>query len=425
MTSSSTSPRSDFPNHRKRPEILAPAGDMTCLQAALDAGADAVYLGLGELNMRQMATRNFTRETLPEASERCHARGVKLYLTVNTLIFQGEQGQVKDLLIFAKPYVDAVIVADWAVILLCRELKIPFHVSTQLSCANSATARFLKEQGAERVVLARECTLEEVSEIAHQVPIEIETFVHGAICVAVSGRCLLSHHAYGCSSNRGECHQPCRREYYIREVREGKGADAEFLVTPHTVLSAKDLCSLPFVDKLMEAGITSFKIEGRARNPEYVKAVVSAYREAEEAVLSDTFTDDLVQKLVARCERVYHRELGCGLFYGRPGKDQLTDTDQNQATTKKLYAGIVLNYYPRAKIAQVQIQDHALSVGDSISIHGPTSGVIDLKLGALRQDEQILTTVQRGEWATFSCPERVRPNDKVYLVIDVNVEKSK
>ncbi len=397
-----------------RPEILAPAGDMTCLQAALDAGADAVYLGLGELNMRQMATRNFSRETLPEASARCRARGVRLYLTLNSLLYEGEVPQAEAILRFAKPYVDAVIVADWAVVALCKRLAIPFHISTQLSCANAEAARFLKEQGAVRVVLARECTLEEVASIARTVDIEVEAFVHGAVCVAVSGRCLLSHEAYGCSSNRGECHQPCRREFLIREVREGAGADAEFRVTPHTVLSARDLCSLPFVDRLMAAGIASFKIEGRARNPEYVKAVVSAYREAVDAVTVGTFTPMLADALVARCARVYHREFGCGLYYGRPGVGQFTDTDENQATEKKLYVGVVLNYYPQAKVVQVLIHDRPLAVGDAVSIHGPTSGVVDLRVTALRQDDRVLERAERGEWVTFPCAERVRVNDKVY-----------
>ncbi|MBP5320054.1 MAG: U32 family peptidase [Kiritimatiellae bacterium] len=400
-----------------RPEILAPAGDMTCLQAALDAGADAVYLGLGELNMRRMATRNFSRETLPEAAARCRAKGVRLYLTLNSLLFEGEVAQAESILRFAKPYVDAVIVADWAVVALCRRLGIPFHISTQLSCANAEAARFLKAQGASRVVLARECTLEEVAAIARTVDIEIEAFVHGAVCVAVSGRCLLSHDAYGCSSNRGECHQPCRREFLIREVREGEGADAAFRVTPHTVLSARDLCSLPFVDRLMAAGIASFKIEGRARNPEYVKAVVSAYREAVDAVAAGRFSQPLAETLVARCAKVYHREFGCGLYYGRPGVGQFTDTDANQATEKKLYVGIVLNYYPQARVAQVLVHDRALAVGDAVSIHGPTSGVVDLRITALRQDERTLERVERGEWVTFPCAERVRVNDKVYAVV--------
>jgi len=393
---------------------------MTCLQAALDAGADAVYLGLDTLNMRQMATRNFTRETLPEASRRCRARGVKLYLTLNTILFEDELAGVEDTLRFAKPFVDAAIVADWAAVEACKRFGIPFHISTQMSCSNSAAARFLKAQGASRVVLARECSLAEVAAIAAGVDIEVETFVHGAICVAVSGRCLLSHEAYGCSSNRGECHQPCRREFLIQEVREGENANAAFLVAPHTVLSARDLCSLPFVDKLMAAGVDAFKIEGRARNPEYVKTVVTAYRAAVAAVSNGLFTADLAERLTAECAKVYHREFGCGLYHGRPGADQFTDTDANQATTKKLHVGVVLNYYPKARAAQIAVQDQPVAVGDRLSIHGPTTGVVDLTVASLRRDEEVCARAERGTWITFPCAERVRVNDKVFIVKGTN-----
>jgi putative protease len=403
-----------------KPEILAPAGDMTCLQAALDAGADAVYLGLETLNMRQMATRNFTRETLPEASQRCRARGKRLYLTLNTILFEHELPELEETLRFAAPLIDAAIVADWAAVEACKRHGLPFHISTQMSCSNSAAARFLKAQGATRLVLARECTLGEVADIATSAGIEIETFVHGAVCVAVSGRCLLSHDAYGCSSSRGECHQPCRREFLIQEVREGENANAAFRVTPHTVLSARDLCSLPFVDRLMAAGIAAFKIEGRARNPEYVKAVVTAYRAAVAAVLDGSFTPALAERLTADCAKVYHREFGCGLFHGRPGAGQFTDTDENQATNKKLHVGIVLNYYPKARMAQIQIQDQPVALGDALAIHGPTTGVVDLTVTALRREEEVCTRAERGTWVTLPCPSRVRVNDKVFVVRDTS-----
>jgi len=403
----------------RAPEILAPAGDMTSLQAALDAGADAVYLGLESFNMRQMASRNFTLATLPEAAERCRARGVKLYLTLNTLLFEHELRALDETLRAAQPHIDAAIVADWATVAACQRFSIPFHISTQMSCSNSAAARFLKAQGASRVVLARECTLAEVAEIARAAGIEVETFVHGAVCVAVSGRCLLSHDAYGCSSNRGECHQPCRRQFLIREVRDGENANASFTVTPHTVLSARDLCSLPFVDKLMAAGIASFKIEGRARNPEYVKATVSAYRAAVSAVLEGTFSPGLAQRLTSDCAKVYHREFGHGLFHGRPGADQFTDTDENQATAQKRHVGVVLNYYPKAKAVQIAIQDHPVAAGDTLAIHGPTSGVVDLVARDLRRDDEVCTRAERGTWITLPCEQRVRLNDKVFIVKSV------
>ena len=388
---------------------------MTCLQAALDAGADAVYLGLEDFNMREMATRNFTRQTLPEASERCRARGVKCYLTLNSIIFEQELEALKQTVGFAKPYVDAAIVADWSAIDICQKQGLPFHISTQMSCSNSTAAQFLKAQGAQRIVLARECTLAEIALITRQVDVEFETFVHGAICVAVSGRCLLSQDAYGCSSNRGACHQPCRRQFRIQELREGDNSEAEFIVTPHTILSARDLYSLPFIDQLMNAGITAFKIEGRARNPEYVKTIVAAYREAIAAVVTHTFDAPLVRRLTALCASVYHREFSSGLFHGRPGHNQFTDTDENQATIRKLYVGVVSNYYPQAGIAQVKIQDQPITIGDLLSIHGPTSGVVDIIVSELRRDTESFTLAERGSWITFPCTQRVRVNDKVYV----------
>lgn len=398
------------------PEILAPAGDMTSLQAALDAGADAIYLGLDTLNMRHAATSNFTRDTLPEAAQRCKKQNVKLYLTLNTIIYERENDLCRDVLTFAKPYVDAAIVADWAALQTCRDLQIPFHISTQMSCANTATATFLKQQGASRIVMARECTLEEAAMIAKNADIPIEAFVHGAICLAVSGRCLLSHDAYGYSASRGECRQPCRRKFTIQELPQGDHADAEFRVEPRTLLSAKDLCSLPFVDKLMAAGISSFKIEGRGRNPEYVKTVVAAYKAAVKAVQNGTFSTELAQELTDECAKVYHRPFSCGLYYGRPGKDQLSDTDQNQATEKKHHVGIVLNYFRQAQVAQIKIQGYEPAIGDTVSFHGEKTGVQECIVEAIHQDNLKLDKAPKGTWVTIPCKPIVRRNDKVYVI---------
>ncbi len=405
------------------PEILAPAGNMTCLQAALDSGADAVYLGLDAFNMRVRAAGNFSRDELQEAARRCRERGVKLYLTLNSILFEHELPAAEELLGFAKPHIDAAIVSDWGVISLCRRLGIPFHASTQMSCSNSAAARFLREQGASRIVLARECTLDEVAEIVRTSGIEIEAFVHGAQCVAESGRCLLSHDAYGCSANRGECHQPCRRRFLIKAIdrftdKDGNplhDADAAFEVTPHTVLSAKDLCSLPFIDRLMAAGIASFKIEGRARTPEYVRTVVRAYRTAVDAVAAGTYSQDLADRLVAETKKVFHRDFATGLFFGRPGADQFTDREDSSATTVKRHVGVVIDYYLKAKIAQVKIQDHPVRVGDTLQVQGQTTGVQEFVVESLRRDEEIPAVAEKGTWATMPAP-RCRVGDKVFFI---------
>ena len=421
-----------------KPEILAPAGDFICLQAALDAGANAVYFGLGTFNMRARSGVNFTETDLPEIAARCRAKGVKAYLALNAIMFEDEIAKVAETIRVAKPYVDAFIVSDWGVISLCKREGVVFHVSTQMSTSNSEAVKFLATQGASRVVLARECTLAEVKKIVSVLQssppppssvsprsqvCEIEAFVHGAQCVAESGRCFLSQDVFGKSACRGECVQPCRRKFLVKAVdlyedesgnpvHEGK---AEYVVEPHTVLSAKDLCSLGFVDRLMAAGIASFKIEGRARNANYVKTVVSAYRAAVDAVAAGTYTPALVAELTARVKTVFHREFAEGLYFGRPGADQFTATEDSLATTVKRHVGIVIDYFLKAGIAQVKIQDHAIRPGDELQIHGPTTGVLELKLGEIRRDDETPAVGERGTWVTFRAP-RCRVGDKVFFI---------
>ena len=408
----------------KRPEILSPAGDFTCLQAALDAGCDAVYFGLGTFNMRARSGVNFSLDDLPEIKRRCDARNVRRYLTLNAIMFEDEADTVESIISDAQPFVDAFIVSDWGVISLCRKHGAPFHVSTQMSTSNSSAVRFLADQGASRVVLARECTLAEVAKIVRRVaPTEIECFVHGAQCVAESGRCFMSHDVFGKSACRGECNQPCRRRYLVKAVDlyedcEGNPvheSNTAFVVEPHTVMSAKDLCSLAFVDRLMAAGIASFKIEGRARNAEYVMTVTSAYRRAVDAVLAGAFTPALVAELETEVKKVFHREFAAGLYFGRPGANQFTDTEDSLSTTVKRHVGIVLDYYLKAGIAQVKIQDHAIRPGDPLQIQGPTTGVVELTLGELRRDEESPSVGEKGTWVTFKCP-RCRVGDKVFFV---------
>lgn len=406
----------------RRPEILAPAGDFIALQAAIDAGADAVYFGLGTLNMRARSTVNFKEEDLPEIAARCRGR-VKAYLTLNAIIFESELEEVERLIVYAKPYVDAFIVSDWGVISLCRKHGVEIHVSTQMSTSNSSGVAFLASQGVSRVVLARECTLTEVKEIVSKSSIEIECFVHGAQCVAESGRCLMSHEIFGKSACRGECHQPCRRKFKVQAVdfyendmgeplHEGM---ASFIIEPHTVISAKDLCSIGFVDKLMDAGIACFKIEGRARNANYVRACVLAYKKAVDAVINGEYTKELVEELTVELKKVFHREFSKGLFYGRPGKDQFTDSEDSLASTIKRHVGVVIDYFTKAGIAQVKIQDHPIKQGDEIQIHGTKTGVIEMVAGELHRDDERPEVAEKGTWVTLKTP-RCRVGDKVFFV---------
>lgn len=406
----------------KRPEILAPAGDFTSLAAAVQAGADAVYFGLGTFNMRARSGVNFTVADLPRIAEACGGR-VKRYMTLNAIMFENETEKVEEMIAAAKPFVDAFIVSDWGVVELCKRHGAPFHISTQMSASNSRAVDFMLRQGAQRIVLARECTLEEVAEIIRRTGAEIECFVHGAQCVAVSGRCLMSHDAFGASACRGECRQPCRRRFLVKAVdlyedADGKpvhDSDTSFIVEGRTVLSAKDLCSLGFIDKLMSAGIASFKIEGRARNAEYVMVCTRAYKRAVDAVLAGEYTPELVAELTRDVSRVFHREFSAGLFYGRPGEGQMTDSEDSLATEVKRHVGIVIDYFAKAGIAQVKIQDHAIRPGDRLQIHGATTGVAELVLGEIRRDDEIPEVGERGTWVTFKCP-RCRVGDKVFFI---------
>ena len=407
----------------KKPEILAPAGEFICLQAALDAGADAIYFGIGPLNMRARSGSGFTVEDLPELSRRCHSVGVKAYQTINTIVFDDELEAAEKMIIAAAPYVDAFIVSDLGVVELCKKHGVEFHISTQMSVSNSSAARFLKNLGASRIVLARECTLKDISKITSSVDIDIECFVHGAQCVAVSGRCFMSHEAYGASACRGECNQPCRRRYLIQAVDmddDGvtpidRGDNISWILGAHTVMSARDLCSLGFVDKLIDAGIASFKIEGRARNADYVKTVTSAYRRAVDAVFDGTYDQQLSEQLVEEVKTVFNRGFSKGMYFGRPGESQFTNSDSSLATTIKREIGRVVNYYPKIGVAHVEVLGYPLKVGDEIRIHGPTTGVVELTPDALYRDNESLEIVERGGWATFKAP-KCRVGDKVFYV---------
>ena len=410
-------------NAMRKPEILAPAGDFTCLQAALDAGADAVYFGLGTFNMRARSGVNFKEADLPEIARRCREKGVKAYLALNAIMFEDESAEIEGVLAKAKPWIDAAIVSDWGVVALCRKHNVPFHISTQMSVSNSAAVRFLAREGASRVVLARECTLAEVAEIVRKGGLDVECFVHGAQCVAESGRCFMSHEAFGKSACRGECVQPCRRRYLVQAVdffEDDEGnpiheSDTRFVVEPTTVMSARDLCSLDFVPDLMAAGVASFKIEGRARNAEYVKTVTAAYRRAVDAAADGTWSPALAEELTEDVKRVFHREFSRGLYFGRPGADQFTRAENSLSTEVKRHVGVIIDYFAKAGIAQVKVQDRALRIGDRVQIQGPTTGVAEAEVAELRRDDEVLERAERGTWATFRAP-RCRVGDKVFAV---------
>ena len=395
---------------RWRPELLAPAQDFTCLQAAIGAGCDAVYFGIDGLNMRS-AAHNFRAADLPELSGLCRAAGVRAYLALNTIVFPGEMATVTALLEAAVGRVDAVICWDPAVLRACRERGHAIHISTQASVANVQAACFYREQGAVRIIPARECTLEDVVAIRAGAGVEVETFIHGAMCVSYSGRCFLGQDVFGKSGNRGACLQPCRREYRITEVEEGQ----EYVLGQDYVMSAGDLCTLPFIEELMAAGLDAFKIEGRNRNPEYVDTAVRCYRRAIDADLDGSLTAELKAGLVNELQRVYNRTFTAGFYHGRP-IGSFAASRRSQAEYRKEYVGIVKNYYDRARVAAVSVLSNTFRVGDDLLIQGRTTGLVRCRVGEMRVEGVLVEEAPRG-LVTLPLEQLVREGDKVYVQV--------
>jgi len=385
----------------KKFELLTPAGDFPSLIAAVEAGADSVYFGLEEFNMRQ-AAKNFKIEDLQKINEIC--KGVKKYLTVNVIIYDEELDKLEDLIKRVRGKVDAIICWDLAVIELCKKYKIPFHISTQASVANSASARFYKNLGAERIVLARELNLKQIKEISKI--IDVECFIHGAMCVSISGRCFTSQFLTNKSANRGECLQFCRRSYTIRDA-DGN----ELELDNNKVMSAKDLCGLPFVEQLKKAGIMGFKIEGRSRSPEYVKTTVSVYRNA----LDKTLTPKEIEESMKKLKSVYNRGFSSGFYLGVPADTDFSKTEYSESTERKIALGRVENYWPKVGVAAVKISSGHLKVGDEIYIMGNITGVVRTKVESIEIDHKPIKLVKQGKVVGIKVPT-CRRGDNVFLI---------
>ncbi len=397
------------------PELMAPAGDWTMLVTAVNAGANAVYFGVEKLNMRAKAA-NFSTEELPNVTAFCKERNVKTYLTLNTIIYEEEIAEAEEIISAAKNSgVDRIICWDLAITQICRKYDMPFCISTQASISNSLSANFFKSLGAVRVVLARECSLEEIKKIRSSTDLEIEAFIHGAMCIAVSGRCFMSHHLFGKSANRGECIQPCRREYEVID----NSIDKSMIIGDDYVLSPKDLCTIEFIDQLIEAGIDSFKIEGRKRSPEYVAKVVSVYRKAIDLYFEGKLTAEIKKDFLAELEKVYNRGFSAGFYFDKPSSSEYADIYGSKATTRKAYVGKVLNYFKKANTVFVSLESGKIKLGDEILIIGATTGVVSVKINNILKDDVATNEASKGDKITFPCQELVRPHDSVYIVIQI------
>lgn len=407
-------------NKNKKPEILAPIQDWTSLTAAIDSGADAVFFGVIGFNMRVNA-KNFTDKDLPKIAKIAKAAKIKTYIVINIIVFDKEMKKLEALIKKAKAAgIDAVICWDLAVINLCKKHKIEFHISTQASIANSAAAEFYRKLGAERVVLARECSLEQIKEIRKNVKVEVEIFVHGAMCVSMSGRCFLSQFSCGKSANRGECSQPCRRKYMIKQV----DGDTEFEIGPNYVLSPKDLRTIDIIDQLLEADIDSLKIEGRNRSPEYVSHVVKAYREIVDFIYDSPkhdkkFKEELntmKDRLNADLDTVYHRGQSTGFFMGKP-MNEWSRSYGSDAVQKKARVGKIVKFYNKINVAEIIIQgDESIKIGDTIIYQGASTGSYEEVITSMEKDHKPIKKAVQGDSIAIKVSKALKANDEVFVI---------
>ena len=407
---------------RKELEIMAPAGNFECLRAAIQGGADSVYFGVGDLNMRSHSANNFSQEDLRSVVETCREAGVKTYLTLNIIVYDGDLGRMRALVDEAKACgVDAIIASDMAVIAYCRERGVEVHVSTQLNISNVEALRFYSGF-ADVVVLARELSLGQVREIHDAVAregikgpggeaVRIEMFAHGALCMAVSGKCYLSLHSYGASANRGECYQVCRRGYGVTDLETGNA----LVVDNKYIMSPKDLCTIEFMDKMADAGVRVFKIEGRARSSEYVRRTVSCYRRAADAICDGTFTAGLAAGLKEELSEVFNRGFWDGYYQGaRLG--EWSEVYGSQATRRKVYCGKVTNWFDRIGVAEILVESGSLEPGDDVLITGPSTGVVEETVREVRLEYDPVPRASKGDLCSIPVSAgKVRRGDKVYI----------
>ena len=410
-------------------EIMAPVGSWESLQAALQGGADAVYFGVGKLNMRSRSAANFTVDDLPRIVSVARASNVRTYLTVNTIIYNHEIEEMHRLLEAAKAAgVSAIIASDMAVIGYANRIDLEVHISTQCNVSNVEAVRWYA-QFADVIVTARELPLSQVAEITKFIQdndirgpkgelVQVEVFAHGALCMSVSGKCYLSLDNYNYSANRGACLQLCRRGYIVKD----KESDLELEIDNEYIMSPKDLCTIGFLDKIVKAGVRVLKIEGRGRSADYVRTVTECYREAVAAIADGTYTQERIEEWTARLATVFNRGFWDGYYLGRR-MGEWSDRYGSQATENKVYLGLVRNYFGRINVAEVQLQTaETLRVGDEVMVIGETTGVYRATVGEMRLDRDPVPEVHQGDRFSFATTVPLRRGDKVYRIDKVTDE---
>ncbi len=407
----------------KSVEIMSPVGSYEALLGAMQGGADSVYFGVGKLNMRSKSANNFGLEDLVNIASFCNEHGIKSYLTVNTVIYNDEIEEMHTLVSTAKESgVSAVIASDMAVISYARSIGMEVHISTQCNISNYEAVKYYSKF-ADVMVTARELSLRQVAEITEYIAqndirgpkgelVEIEVFAHGALCMAVSGKCYLSLDNYNHSANRGECLQLCRRQYKVSDLE----SDIELVVDNKYIMSPKDLCTLPFIDKVLKAGVRVLKIEGRGRSAEYVKTVTRCYKEAAQAVADGTFSKEKIENWMERLKTVYNRGFWDGYYLGRT-MGEWTERYGSQATQTKIYVGKITNYFANINVAEIKMESGDMQLGDKIMIMGPTTGVYEDTLSEIRVDLKPVPQTTKGDMCSIPTSEVVRRGDKVYKVV--------
>lgn len=403
---------------------MAPVGSYEALSAAIQAGAGSVYFGIGRLNMRSKSAKNFTLDDLNKIATICNENNVKSYVTINTVVFDEELDEMRQLVDAVKTNgISAIIASDQSVIQYARQIGVEVHMSTQCNITNIEAIKYYS-QFADVMVTAREVSVNQVKNITRKIEeqnirgpkgelIRIEVFCHGALCMAVSGKCYLSLDNFNTSANRGACVQPCRRGYTVQD----RDKEITLAIENEYIMSPKDLCTLPFLDKVLDAGVKILKIEGRGRSPEYTKVTVGVYSEAVKAIQNGEFTEEKIAQWTERLRSVYNRDFWDGYYLGRK-MGEWTQRYGSQATKTKIFVGTVTNFFGKINVAEIRMETQDLKVGDDIMIIGPTTGVYEDKVSEIRVDLKPVESTEKGELCSIPVKDVIRRGDKVYKVID-------
>ncbi|WP_109829475.1 peptidase U32 family protein [Reichenbachiella versicolor] len=403
-------------------EIMAPAGSYESLMAAIKGGANSVYFGIEQLNMRAKSSNNFTIEDLRKIAEICNENGLKSYITLNTILYDHDMNLMRSVVDAAKDSgISAIIAADHSVMNYARKIGFPIHISTQANISNIETVEFYSAY-ADVMVMARELSLMQVADITREIKkreitgpsgelVRVEVFAHGALCMAVSGKCYLSLHSDFSSANRGACVQNCRREYTVKDEQGN-----ELKIDNEYIMSAADLCTIDFMDKVVEAGVSVFKIEGRGRAADYVYTTTKCYRDAGDAILVGTYGQEKFEDWKADLEKVYNRGFWDGYYLGRK-MGEWSDAHGSKATTRKIFLGRGVKYFNNIQVGEFAMETHSLDKGDEIMITGPTTGIVKLTVGEMRVDNSVVDQVKKGDNFSLKLDETIRPSDKLYKIV--------